>query len=173
MREFLVKVEKFYDKLADFVGFICMFVMVLLIADVFFNVTGRYFFKYGNVAMQELEWHFFAVIILLGLSYVLKEDAHVRVDAFYEKFSPKAKAIINMVCTILFIIPISFLIAYLSFDYVLEAYNSGERSADPGGLTDRWIIKAFIPFSFWLLIFFSIGYFVKHLNLYFKAKEQK
>ena len=158
----LEKIENLFNKFADVIGYICMFVMILLISDVFLNVAGRYLFKYGNVATQELEWHFFSIIILLGLSYVL-----------YEKFSTKTKSIINMFGTIFFILPLSFLVAWLSFDYVIEAYDYSEGSSDPGGLPYRWIIKAFIPFSFWLLIFFSIGYFIKHLNLYLKAKDEK
>ena len=169
MERNLKKVERFFGKLGDIVGYACVLVMFLMIADVFFNVTARYFFKYGNVGLQELEWHFFSVIILLGMSYALKDDAHVRVDIFYEKMSVKKRALINMAGVILFILPLALLVAWLSWDYVVEAYESGEGSADPGGLPHRWVIKAFIPFSFWLLIFFSVGYFIKWLNVYLDA----
>ena len=171
MERNLKKVERFFDKVGNIVGYICIFVMFLMIADVFFNVTARYFFKYGNVGLQELEWHFFSVIILLGMSYALKDDTHVRVDIFYEKMSVKKRALINMAGVILFILPLALLVAWLSWGYVVEAYESGEGSAVPGGLPYRWIIKAFIPFSFWLLIFFSVGYFIKWLNVYLDARS--
>ena len=171
MERNLKKVERFFDKVGNVVGYVCIFVMFLMIADVFFNVTARYFFKYGNVGLQELEWHFFSVIILLGMSYALKDDTHVRVDIFYEKMSAKKRALINMAGVILFILPLALLVAWLSWDYVVEAYESGEGSADPGGLPYRWAIKAFIPFSFWLLIFFSVGYFIKWLNVYLDARS--
>ena len=165
------KVEKFFDKVGDIVGYICMFIMALMIIDVFFNVVARYFFSYGNVAFQELEWHFFAVIFLLGMSYALKEDAHVRVDIFYAKFSPKNKALVNMIGTVIFVIPFALLVSNLSFEFVSDAYTSAEASADPGGLTHRWIIKALIPISFNLLVFFAIGFFIIKFNLYKKAKK--
>ena len=171
MERNLKKVERFFGKFGDIVGYVCIFVMFLMIADVFFNVTARYFFKYGNVGLQELEWHFFSVIILLGMSYALKDDTHVRVDIFYEKMSVKKRALINMAGVILFILPLALLVAWLSWDYVVEAYESGEGSADPGGLPYRWVIKAVIPFSFWLLIFFSVGYFIKWLNVYLDARS--
>ncbi|MGB2552917.1 TRAP transporter small permease subunit [Campylobacter sp. RM15925] len=173
MEQKLLKIEKIFNKLADIIGYICIFVMFLMIADVFFNVTARYFFKYGNVGLQELEWHFFSIIIMLGMSYALKEDVHVRVDVFYDGLKPKTKAIINMLGVVFFILPLALLVAWLSFDYVVEAYESNEGSADPGGLPYRWIIKAFIPFSFYLLIFFSIGYFIKYLNLYIACKKEE
>lgn len=167
----MVKIEKFFDKAANLVGYLCMFIMALMIIDVFFNVVARYFFKYGNVSLQELEWHFFAVVFLLGMNYALKEDAHVRVDIFYAKFSPRAKALVNMIGTVVFIVPFALLVSSLSLNFVIEAYQSGEGSADPGGLPFRWAIKFFIPFSFYLLIFFAVGFFIKNFNLYRQAKR--
>lgn len=116
---------------------------------------------------------FFSIIILLGLSYVLKDDGHVRIDIFYEHFSAKTKAVVNMLGMVFFILPLSLLVAWFGLDYVLEAYKTLEGSSDPVVLAYRWIIKAFIPLSFLLLIFFSIGYFIKNLNLYLKAKGRK
>ena len=66
------KVEKFFDKVGDIVGYICMFVMALMIIDVFFNVVARYFFSYGNVAFQELEWHFFCCDIFAWYELCIK-----------------------------------------------------------------------------------------------------
>ena len=167
------KIERFFDKAGDIVGYICMFIMALMIIDVFFNVVARYFFSYGNVAFQELEWHFFAVIFLLGMSYALKEDAHVRVVIFYAKFSERQKALVNMLGTVFFVIPFALLVSNLSFGFVGDAYSSAEASADPGGLTHRWIIKAMIPVSFYILVFFAIGFFIKNLNRYKKASKEK
>ncbi|MCD8212849.1 MAG: TRAP transporter small permease subunit [Campylobacter sp.] len=167
------KLEKFFDKAADIIGFICMFAMSLMIIDVFLNVVARYFFQYGNVGFQELEWHCFAIVFLLGMNYALKEDSHVRVDIFYAKFSPRTKALVNMIGTIVFIVPFALLVSNLSIDFVTEAYGSNEGSADPGGLPYRWIIKSFIPLSFYLLIFFAIGFFVKNFNLYKNSQMLK
>lgn len=167
------KLERFFDRAADWVGYLCMVVMALMIVDVFFNVVARYLFKYGNVGLQELEWHFFAIIFLLGMNYALKEDAHVRVDIFYAKFSPRKKALVNMIGTVIFIVPFALLVSNLSLGFVEEAYSSNEGSADPGGLPYRWVIKFFIPFSFYLLLFFAVGFFIKNFNLYRDAGGTK
>lgn len=162
----LLKLEKGFDKFADMIGNITAFAMVLMIINVFYDVVMRYFFKSGSIAMQEMEWHLFSVIILLGISYTLKEDGHVRVDLIYDRLSDKRKAMINMVGVVAFILPIAFLVGISSIDNAVEAYMSGEKSGDPGGLTNRWIVKALIPLSFLLLIITSIGYFIKNLNIY-------
>lgn len=162
----LLKLEKGFDKFANVIGYITAIVMVLMILNVFYDVIMRYFFRSGSIAMQEMEWHLFSVIILLGISYTLKEDGHVRVDLIYDTLTDKKKAIINMLGVLFFILPISLLIGTGSIDYVIEAFMSGEQSGDPGGLTNRWIVKSLIPLSFFLLIITSIGFFIKNLNVY-------
>ncbi|XPV52739.1 MAG: TRAP transporter small permease subunit [Halarcobacter ebronensis] len=137
-----------------------------MILNVFYDVVMRYFFKSGSIAMQEMEWHFFSVIILLGVAYTLKEDGHVRVDLVYDRFSPQRKAMVNMVGAVLFILPIAILVGLSSINNAYEAYLSMEQSGDPGGLPYRWIVKGLIPLSFFLLIITTIGFFIRNLNIY-------
>lgn len=162
----LLKLEKGFEKFANAIGGLTAIVMVLMILNVSYDVIMRYFFKSGSIAMQEMEWHLFSVIILLGISYTLKEDGHVRVDLIYDRLTNKKKALINMWGAVLFILPIALLIGIESIPYVIEAFNSGEQSGDPGGLTNRWIVKSLIPLSFFLLIITTIGFFIKNLNIY-------
>ena len=162
----MLKLEKVFDKFADIIGYITAIAMVLMIMNVFYDVVMRYFFRSGSIAMEEMEWHLFSIIILLGNSYTLKEDGHVRVDLIYDTLKDKKKAVINMLGVVFFILPISLLIGFGSIDYVIEAYQSGEQSGDPGGLTNRWLVKSLIPISFFLLIITSIGFFIRNLNVY-------
>lgn len=162
----LLKLERGFDKFADYIGTLTAVAMVLMILNVFYDVIMRYFFKTGSIAMQEMEWHLFSLIILLGVAYTLKEDGHVRVDIIYDNLSHKKKAMINMIGAVLFIIPISLLVGISSIDNAYEAYLSMEQSGDPGGLQYRWIVKAMIPLSFLLLIITTIGFFIKNLNVY-------
>ena len=166
----LLKLEKAFDKFADYIGIITGIAMVLMILNVFYDVIMRYFFKAGSIAMQEMEWHLFSVIILLGVAYTLKEDGHVRVDLIYDRLASKKKAMINMVGVFLFILPIAFLVGIASIDNAYAAFLSSEQSGDPGGLTNRWIVKALIPLSFLLLVITSIGFFIKNLNVYLGLK---
>lgn len=162
----LLKLEKGFDKFADFIGTITAITMVLMVLNVFYDVIMRYFFKSGSIAMQEMEWHLFSVIILLGISYTLKEDGHVRVDLIYDRLSQRRKALINMVGAVIFILPIALLVGTSSINNAMEAYLSMEQSGDPGGLPYRWVVKALIPLSFFLLIITTIGFFIKNLNVF-------
>lgn len=166
----LDKIENFYEKLTKYLGILLFIVMILMALNVFYDVVMRYVFSQSSIAMQELEWHLFSVLILFGISYALMEEAHVRVDILYERWTPKRKAMINMMGAVIFILPLSLLVATNSVEFFAEAYRLNEISGDPGGLTHRWIIKALIPFSFWVLIFFTFGYFIRNLNIYKKEK---
>ncbi|WP_321777559.1 TRAP transporter small permease subunit [Sulfurimonas sp.] len=162
----LVKLEKAFNKFADFIGNITSILMLLMMLNVFYDVIMRYFFNSGSIGMQEMEWHLFSVVILLGISYALKEDGHVRVDIIYDNLSPQKQAIINIVGTFIFLIPFALLIGFGSLEFVYEAFASNEISGDPGGLHYRWIMKAFIPFSMLLLVITSIGFIIKNINVY-------
>jgi len=162
----LLKLERFFDKFANIIGTITAFTMVLMILNVFYDVITRYVFSINSIAMQEMEWHLFSVVILLGVAYTLKEDGHVRVDIIYDRLSYTKKAMINMLGAIFFILPISLLVGISSIDNAVSAYSSMEQSGNPGGLEYRWIVKALIPLSFLMLIITTVGFFIKNLNVY-------
>lgn len=162
----LSKAEYYFDKFADRIGDFCGIIMVVMMLNVFYNVIMRYFFRSGSIGLQELEWHFFSIIILFGISYALKEDGHVRVDVIYDRLHPKTKAVINLAGAVVFLAPVSLLIATGSSGFVAEAFSSGEGSGDPGGLPYRWIIKGLIPLSFYLLLFVNLGFIIKNINRY-------
>ena len=161
----LLKLETILDRFSDVMGWIAGVLNLAMLLNVFYDSIMRYFFKTGSIALQEMEWHLFAMVFLFGIAYGLKEDGHVRVDVFYDRFSPRWKAIVNIGGTLLFLLPLSVLIVEGSVWYVTEAYNSGEVSGDPGGLPYRWLIKLVIPASFVFLIVSAIGFVVRNVNI--------
>jgi TRAP-type mannitol/chloroaromatic compound transport system permease small subunit len=153
--------SKQLDKLSDLIGAIGAITLVVLSLLVVFDALSRYLFHAGSIALQELEWHLFDVVILLGISYALKEGAHVRVDIFYAHFSAKTKAIINLFAQLFLVIPFASLIIYMGYDFVLQSFIQHEGSADPGGLPYRFIVKSLMIISFVLLIVQSCSEMIK------------
>lgn len=125
----------------------CVLALVLLVAT---DVILRYLFSIGPVSLQELEWHLISPIALLGLSYSMKHRADVRVDFLYDHFSVRAKAMVDLLASVL-TVAVGLIIAKLALHYVAQSYQLGEGSPDPGGLTMRYLLKAFIPIGFSLL----------------------
>ncbi len=169
----LIKIEQQYMKINRIAGKILSALLVLMTLNVFFDVIMRYFFHNSSVGMQEMEWHLFSVIILFGVSVSLLDEAHVRVDFLYDRYSPKTKALINIIGTIFFLLPLAMLIFFGSFNFVRDAYITGEISEDPGGLPYRWLVKSLIPLAFGFLIFSSVGYAVKNINIYRKCRLEE
>ena len=139
------------DKTITLISKFTAFILALLVLLVVYDATMRYLFSEGSTALQELEWHFFDVVILLSIAYTLKQNAHVRVDIFYDKFSLKTKKIIDIIAIVFFILPFSFLIIYMGYHFVEISFLQNEASSDPGGLKYRWIVKSLMPIAFVLL----------------------
>jgi TRAP-type mannitol/chloroaromatic compound transport system permease small subunit len=144
--------DVFIDRIGRVTGW-CSLAIVLVMA---YNVLLRYFFRTGSVAMQELEWHLMAPICMLGLSYAILKDGHVRVDILFGRFPVRLQRIIQFISAVLVVFVIAILLK-LSIPYVMQSYNIGEKSPDPGGLTHRWIVKAMLPLGFGLLLIQSLA----------------
>lgn len=162
----LIKAEAFFMRINRLAGKILVIALLLMTFNVFYDVIMRYFFHNSSVGMQEMEWHLFSIVILFGVSVALLDEGHVRVDFLYDNYSTKRKAMINIIGTVCFLLPLALLVLFGSYGFVVDAYQIGEISEDPGGLHYRWVIKAMIPLSFLYLIFSSVGYTVKNINLY-------
>ena len=167
----LKRVESYFNSFIDVIGRIISWLLLLMILNVLFDVCMRYFFHNSSVGMQELEWHLFSVIILIGLGYALKEESHVRVDFLYDRFSKKTKAYINIFGTLFFLVPLALLIIFGSYEFVYDAYTMHEISEDPGGLTHRWIIKSMIPLGFIFLLISSFAYILKNIIILKELKK--
>ena len=136
------------DKIIKYIGYFTAFIVAVLVLLVVYDATARYLFSTGSIALQELEWHLFDVIILFGIAYTLRENAHVRVDIFYASYTEKTKALINIISSLFFILPFSALIIYIGIDFVHLSFIQNEASSNPGGLEYRYLVKALLPLSF-------------------------
>ncbi len=153
----LIAVDNGLGAISKACGWVASVAFILMMLNVFYDVVARYAFDEVSIGMQEMEWHLYSVVFLMGIPYAMRTDGHVRVDVWYAGRSETLKAWINLVGALLFALPIAVLIAWLGWDYMLESYRMGEGSGDPGGLPYRFIVKGLIPFSSFFLAVASIG----------------
>lgn len=156
---------KSIDALTEYIARFTAFVLVLLTLLIVFDALSRYLFHAGSIALQELEWHLFDAVILLGISYALKEGAHVRVDIFYASFKPQTQAYIDIFSYLFLVLPFSLLIIYMGFDFVMQSFVQSEGSSDPGGLPYRFIVKSIMLFSFALLLLQALSEIIKRIKV--------
>jgi len=110
---------------------------------------------------------------MLGAAYTLKHDRHVRVDVFYTRFSTRKKAVVNLIGTLVFLIPFCLVIIKTSIPFVMASFNMMESSVDPGGLPYRFIIKSTIPIGVSLLLIQAISEALKVLVIILDHKSDK
>lgn len=150
--KFIHTIVKGIDGLNSWVGQATAWLSTLLVLVVCYDVFTRYFLRKSSVAVQELEWHIFAVLFLVAAAYTLKVDGHVRVDVLYTRMSPTGKAWINLIGSLAFLIPFAILIIGTSKTFVSMSWAIQETSPDPGGLPYRYLLKAMIPLGFSLVL---------------------
>jgi tripartite ATP-independent transporter DctM subunit len=151
----------FLDKISQYAGYLAAILVVILSLLVAYDAGMRYLFSAGSIALQEVEWHLFDIIFLLGLTYALKYDKHVRVDIFFEHYSHDTKATVQILAMLLLLIPFSLIFLNDALDMTYQSYLQHEVSSDPGGLTNRWLIKGMLVFSFVLLMIQALSEILK------------
>jgi len=154
---FLKNLCRWIDGVNEWVGRGVAWVTLGLVLVVFIDVVMRYLFNTSFVFTQELEWHLFAFIFLMGAGYTLLYDAHVRVDIVYQRMSPKGRAWTNLLGTIFFLIPGCIMVIITSAKFTYNSWIIMEGSPDPGGIPFRFILKGTITVGFVLFTFQGIS----------------
>ena len=133
----LSAVEKFTEVTGRFISWatVTMVILVVLV------VITRYFLGLGSIALQESVTYLHCLVFMMGFAFTLKHDGHVRVDIFYRGFSPRFKAIVNLIGGLIFLIPFCLLIFFTSWDYVLASWIIRETSAENNGLPFIYLLK--------------------------------
>jgi TRAP-type mannitol/chloroaromatic compound transport system permease small subunit len=153
----LKSLSRWIDEINERIGRLVAWVSLGLVLVIFADVVMRYLFNNSYVFTQELEWHLFAFIFLIGAGYTLLHDGHVRVDIIYQRLGLKGRAWINLGGVLLFLIPGCVMVIMTSWKFMLNSYAILEGSPDPGGIPWRFIVKSFIPAGFFLLLLQGIS----------------
>lgn len=155
------------DAVIDRIGFLFSMLWVFVVGVILYAVIGRYAFGQGSVMLEEVEWHLAGAAWLIGLSYTLVSDNHVRVDVLHERFSLRTQAWVEMLGLLLLLIP--FLIIALDgmIPYFWSSFLQDERSQAPAGLPARWVLKFCLPLAFGLLLLAAASRLLKCTALLF------
>jgi TRAP-type mannitol/chloroaromatic compound transport system permease small subunit len=133
------------DRFAELTGLVTAPLTVLIMVLTCIVVIARYAFKVGALPLQEVVVYLHAAIFMLGIGYTLKAQGHVRVDVLHQHFSRRTRAIVELLGTLLFLMPVGGFIFWTSLDYVGLSWSMQEGSADAGGLPGLYLLKALIP----------------------------
>lgn len=140
----LVNTVKTIDCITESLGRFVAWLTLLMVLLSFSIVLLRYGFNLGWVAMQESVLFFHGMVFMLGAGYTLKAEGHVRVDIFYQKFTHKQQALVNLLGSLLLLLPVCIFVFFISFDYVSTSWRIMEKSPEAGGLPLVYLSKSLL-----------------------------
>ena len=168
-----LRVSDAIDRVTGIVGRAAAWLALVMVLVGAFNAVARYLGRYigfnlsSNVYL-ELQWYLFSMLFLLGAAWVLRENAHVRVDVLYARVSTRAQSLINILGTLLLLVPFSAFVLWVSTPVVRSSWMIREGSPDPGGLP-RYPLKALILVCFALLLLQAVSELIKEVHRYRNA----
>ncbi len=139
--------DRWLNRLAGWVSWVWVLLMLVIVG----NVLLRYLLGEGRVELEELQWHLYAVGWLVGLSYGVVQNAHVRIDLIHERLSMRAQAWIELAGICFLLLPLVLLVLWYAVPFIHYSWQLGEVSVAPGGLPYRWLIKTALLIGFALL----------------------
>lgn len=146
----LLKLSKSIDFLNDKIGIIASWMVLLACVISAGNAMVRYGFNMSSNAWLEIQWYLFAGMVMLGAANTLRRNEHVRVDVFYNHYSARTRLWVDLVGTLIFLLPMTILIGWLGWPMLANSFSIGETSSNAGGLL-RWPVKLMVPLGFLLL----------------------
>jgi len=161
------------DRFIVAVAAVINWIWVILIGLIVINVALRYLFGTNFIAMEEAQWHLYAIGFMLGIGFTLQQDGHVRVDVIAERFRRRTRAWIEFLGLGLIVLPLCGIIVSQAFPFVLRAWELNEVSAAPGGLANRWAIKAVIILAFAYLALAAFSRLLRVASFLFGAPPPK
>ncbi len=140
------------DTLSEWTGRAVSWLTLLMVIVTIAIVALRYLFNTGWIAMQESVTYLHATVFMLGIAYTLRHDGHVRVDIFYRKMSARRRAWVDLLGTVLLLLPTCVFILWVSWDYVAASWALREGSREAGGLPGVFLMKSLIPLTATLIL---------------------
>ncbi len=150
----------YLDRVSKYAGYMAAVLVVFLSLLVAYDAGMRYLFSTGSLILQEVEWHLFDTIFLLGLAYALKHDKHVRVDIFFERYSQDIRAIVQILSMLLLVVPFTLLFISDTFDMVKQSIFQHEVTQDSGKIA-LWFIKSVLLGALILLLIQAVSEILK------------
>ena len=160
--QFLLGVSRFIDRLNELIGRLVYWLILVSVLVSSGNAVVRYAISRSSNGWLEIQWYLFSAVFLLGAGYTLLRNEHVRIDIFYGRLNPRARAWIDILGGVFFLLPMALIIMALAWPLFLESWTRNEYSTDAGGLI-RWPVKLLIPTGFLLLVLQGLSEIIKRV----------
>lgn len=132
------------DAVSEWTGQAVAWLTLCMVLITFVIVVLRYGFNIGSISLQESVAYMHAAVFMLGAGFVLKRNAHVRVDILYRRISPRGQAWVDLLGILLLLLPWMIFMVWISWDYVASSWSLKEGSRETGGLPYLYLLKTLL-----------------------------
>ena len=158
----LLRLSGLIDALNERVGRLSYWLILVMVLISAGNATVRYAFDRSSNAWLEIQWYLFSAVFLFCAGYTLLHNQHVRIDVITSHLSGRARAWIDILGTLFFLLPMAIAIMWLSWPVFVDAYVHHEVSTNAGGLT-VWPARLMVPIGFFLLVLQGFSELIKRI----------
>jgi TRAP-type mannitol/chloroaromatic compound transport system permease small subunit len=158
----LLGVSRLIDRMSERIGQAVYWLVLVAVLISAANAVVRKVFNFSSNSFLEIQWYLFSLIFLFCAGYTLKHNEHVRIDIITSRLSARARAGIDIFGTLFFLLPMAFLIMWLSWPVFVDAYTRHEVSTNAGGLI-IWPARLMVPIGFFLLLLQGFSELIKRI----------
>jgi TRAP-type mannitol/chloroaromatic compound transport system permease small subunit len=158
----LLALSRLIDGLNERIGRLVYWLVLLAVVISAGNASVRYLFHNSSNVWLEVQWYLFSAVFLLAAGYTLLRNEHIRIDVVVGRYSERALTWIDIFGTVVFLLPMSLVIMYLSWPMFMDSWTRNEMSSDAGGLI-RWPVKLLVPVGFALLSLQGLSELIKRV----------
>ena len=158
----LLRISRVIDLISTKIGVATGWLILASVLISAGNAVMRYSINWSSNAWLEIQWYLYSAVFLLCAAYTLLRNEHIRIDIIAGSLSRRTQAWIDVFGTIVFLLPMSIVLAWLSWPMFVESYVRGEVSSDAGGLL-RWPVKLIVPLAFGLLTLQAVSELIKRI----------
>lgn len=158
----LLKASRVIDAVNGWFGTLATWLVLFACLISTGNAISRYAFSNSSNAWLEVQWYMFAAMVFFGAPYVLKVNEHVRVDVIYSALPKRGRIWIDIIGSILFLLPFCAVLLYFTWPWFVDSWSIGEGSSSAGGLV-RWPVKLMLPLGFALLALQGLSELIKRI----------
>jgi TRAP-type mannitol/chloroaromatic compound transport system permease small subunit len=145
MKDTVQRIANGIDRATAAIGRAAAWCCLFIVLAEFAVVVMRYAFGIGSIRLQESVLYAHGALFMLAAAWTLQIDGHVRVDIFYAQASPRTKALIDLVGSLVFLLPVTVVVGALSLPYVERSWAVFEGSREASGLPFVYLLKTLIP----------------------------
>ena len=156
------------DKFSKWIGSVVCWILMPLIFAMTYEVLARKLFLAPTIWAYDISRFLYGALFMLGAGYALSRGVHIRADFLYRNFKTKNQGLIDFWLYLLFYFPGLMVFLYMTFGFVVESIQRGERGMDTTWMPYMWPIKTCLLIG---IIFLLIQGFSELLKSYWAANN--